>query len=214
VNELLLNIRNAVERDPKKTAVLGALVLVLGGLWVKMLVGAGPRSTSAAPAPLVATPVTGPSSPGDVIRPGAAAARVTQAEAVRAKWGALPAAPGRNLFAVRSEFFPRVGPNGPDAGEPAKGGGESQLFWARLGKSMAARADEAKRQGILTENLRQEAARLKLQTILKGNVPTAMIDGRMVREGDVIASFRVVKIEARRVIIEREGIGFVIAMQQ
>jgi hypothetical protein len=55
---------------------------------------------------------------------------------------------------------------------------------------------------------------VRLQSTLMGAQPTALIDGQMVREGDVVATgsgsarsvYRVLKIEARRVILEREGI--------
>jgi hypothetical protein len=47
-----------------------------------------------------------------------------------------------------------------------------------------------------------------------GPRPAALVNGQMVREGDVVAtgsgasrtSYRVLKIEARRVFLEREGI--------
>ena len=60
----------------------------------------------------------------------------------------------------------------------------------------------------------EQARQVRLQSTLTGAVPTALVDGRMVREGDVVATgsgvsrttFRVLKIEARRIILEREGI--------
>jgi hypothetical protein len=60
-----------------------------------------------------------------------------------------------------------------------------------------------------------QARQFRLQsTLMGGPQPAALIDGQMVREGDVVArgsgasrtSYRVLKIEARRVILEREGI--------
>ncbi len=60
----------------------------------------------------------------------------------------------------------------------------------------------------------EQARQVRLQSTLTGTVPTALVDGRMIREGDVVAtgsgmsrtSYRVLKIEARRIILEREGI--------
>jgi hypothetical protein len=46
-----------------------------------------------------------------------------------------------------------------------------------------------------------------------GAKPKAVIDGALVGEGDVVAQFRVLKIEARRIIVEREGIKLEIQMK-
>jgi hypothetical protein len=45
-----------------------------------------------------------------------------------------------------------------------------------------------------------------------GPNPRAVINGELVGEGDVVAEFRVLKIEARRIVIEREGIRLEITM--
>jgi len=39
-----------------------------------------------------------------------------------------------------------------------------------------------------------------------GASPKALVNGQLVGVGDVVASFRVCKIEARRIVVEREGI--------
>jgi hypothetical protein len=44
-------------------------------------------------------------------------------------------------------------------------------------------------------------------------VPKALIDGELVGEGDVVAGFRVLKIGARGIVIEREGIVLEILMK-
>jgi hypothetical protein len=60
-----------------------------------------------------------------------------------------------------------------------------------------------------------QARQIRLQsTLMGGPHPAALMNGQMVREGDVVATgsgasrttYRVLKIEARRVILEREGI--------
>jgi hypothetical protein len=63
---------------------------------------------------------------------------------------------------------------------------------------------------------------MRLQTTLMSAKPRAVVNGAMVKEGDVIAcgpvdnrtEFRVSKIEARRIIVEREGIKLEIPMIQ
>ena len=62
-------------------------------------------------------------------------------------------------------------------------------------------------------NYQAEAAKLRLDSIMWGTQPKAMIDGKLVAEGDVVALFRVLKIEPRRIIVEREGIRLAILMK-
>ena len=54
---------------------------------------------------------------------------------------------------------------------------------------------------------------MQLLSTVMGAKPKAMINGELVGEGDVIAAFRVIRIEARRVIVEREGIRLEITMK-
>jgi hypothetical protein len=90
-----------------------------------------------------------------------------------------------------------------------------------LEKSLTLRADVRRERQILMENLQQQASQLRLQTTVMGASPKAVIDGELVGEGDVVAarsgdgraSFRVLKIEARRIIVEREGIKLAIQMK-
>ena len=65
----------------------------------------------------------------------------------------------------------------------------------------------------LLANFRAEAGNLRLDSIIMGPQPKAMIDGKLVAEGDVVALFRVLKIEPRRIIVEREGIKLEIQMK-
>ena len=54
---------------------------------------------------------------------------------------------------------------------------------------------------------------MKLQSTMMGPQPKALVNGELVGEGDVVAAFRVLKIEARRIIVEREGIRLEIQMK-
>jgi hypothetical protein len=71
---------------------------------------------------------------------------------------------------------------------------------------MTARADQKKEHEVLVENLRLQAAQLKVQSTVMGASPRALINGELVGVGGVVASFRVAKIEARKIVVEREGI--------
>jgi hypothetical protein len=68
---------------------------------------------------------------------------------------------------------------------------------------------------VATGSSNPQARQIRLQSTLMGAAqPAALVNGQMVREGDVVATgsgvsrtaYRVLKIEARRVILEREGI--------
>jgi hypothetical protein len=103
---------------------------------------------------------------------------------------------------VNYDFFPQDGSKTAPVLRAAQGDG----FWDQLQKSMTARADQKKEKEVLVENLRLQAAQLKVQSTVMGASPKALVNGELVGEGEVVASFRVLKIEARRIVVEREGI--------
>jgi len=78
---------------------------------------------------------------------------------------------------------------------------------------MTSRADVKKERQILVENLARQASQLRLQSTIMGASPKAVIDGGLVGEGDVVATFRVLRIEPRRITVEREGIKLEIQMK-
>jgi len=71
---------------------------------------------------------------------------------------------------------------------------------------MSVRADQQREHDALVANLRKQAEQLKVQSTVMGASPKALINGEFVGVGSVVASFRVTKIEARRIVVEREGI--------
>ena len=202
-------ISEALRKDSKKAAVLTFLVAVLGILWVRMAMK-GHDGAKTANAATMGLPTQGDSaSPGtpDKSREAAAALR---------DWIDAPRAPlGRNLFAVNLDHFPQEAR--PVTEEKAEVGG----FWGELAKSMSYQADVRKERQILLENLQQQASQLRLQTTVMGARPKAVVNGEMVGEGQSVAcgsgdsrtEFRVLKIEARRIIIEREGIRLEVPMK-
>lgn len=205
---------SALRRDPKKTTVLGVLVLVL-------LVSAGraafkqsPRQASAVPA---GASSQGAPALGSAARTTALATRGDLSLAPVQAWIGQPGGtPSRNPFAIRQDRYRRAEASGSPLASSS-----SPWLLASLEKFASRAADERRRQAILLENLQREAARLRLQSTVMGAQPKALIDGRLVREGDVVASgtgssravFRVLKIEARRVTLECQGIRLEVTMQ-
>jgi hypothetical protein len=124
------------------------------------------------------------------------------------QWAQIPAAlPARNLFQIDLSLFAR------DGSRPkSMGGASSDTFWHDLEKSMSEQADQDKQRQVLVDALKADAGQLKLQTTTGGTSPKAIVNGILVGEGDVIAQFRIVRIENRRIIVEREGISFEVRM--
>jgi hypothetical protein len=192
--------------SPKKAAVLGGLCVMLVALWLKMFVGGKtPSSALAAPAQTQEVRVV-----DDLDAPVTARKWAGEAgeSASLMQWARQPVEPiKRNLFAVPLDYYPR---DGAGAGEDT---GNANGFWDQLSKSMSAQADQQEQRQILIENIKIKAAALNLQSTMMGAQPTAMVNGEMVREESVVAGFRVLRIEARRMIIEREGIKLEIFMK-
>ena len=202
----------AVRRDPQKAGILTVLFAILGVLQVRLHMNrsGGPASANAS-APASVAPsnnshghsLSGPSKPMD-------------AQAALRAWMEQPSVSlKRNLFAVDLERFPQ------DSGHATSANTEEVGFWDDVAKSLTIRADQRRGRQILMENLSQQASQLRLQSTMMGATPKAVIDGDLVGEGDVVAvksgegriQFRVLKIEARRIIVEREGIRLVIQMK-
>ena len=190
--------------DPKKASILGVLTIVMIFSWYRMASGgsggdpsgAGPSRASAASV----TPVRagGVTLPDNLRAPGSTSATVQ----ALLEWQRRPIAPlSRNLFVINYDFFPQDG-SAPAPVHLQQGDG----FWDHIAKSMTARADQKREREVLVENLRAQALQLKLQSTVLGASPKALVNGQLVRVGDVVASFRVRKIEARRIVVEREGI--------
>jgi hypothetical protein len=189
--------------SPQKAAVLGGLGILLVVLWMRLLVGShGPNPAQGAPSPQFGD------SPS-VDDPSAGGARRSQSQALSfLQWTRQPITPvRRNLFAVPLDYYPRDGTH--VASELSDGNG----FWDQLAKSMSSQADQQEQRQILIDNVRTKAAALTLQSTIMGDEPTAMVDGTMVREGSVVEGFRVLKIEARRIMVESQGIKLEITMK-
>ena len=207
----------AVRNDPKKAATLTVLVAILVVLQLRLQMSRGENTARAGAAQSSLASATG-TSQNHTAGGGASGFSGRPQDAVAALRAWMDAAPtplGRNLFAINLERFPQDGNRTATAGEGAVG------FWDELAKSMTSRADVRRERQVLLENLQQQASQLRLQSTLMGATPKAVIDGEMVSEGDVVAcgsgetrtTFRVLKIEPRRIIVEREGIKLEIQMK-
>ena len=209
-----------MRRDAKKLGVLGVLALVMFAVVLKQFVLTGsPATAAAASDPLLAVRPSGVDPSGSTAASGndlarGGGARVDPVE----RWLLDRIRPlDRNPFEFHPEFFPNV-----DAAveSPAVLVVDDELFWDRLAKSIASRADQRKQRQIRIENLQVAAGKLRVQSTIMGTNPRVLIGGTMNSVGDtvetesggVMLQFRIVRIEGRRIILEREGVKLELPM--
>jgi hypothetical protein len=193
----------AVRASPGKSSVLTGLALIMAIAWIRVLVGghtspssAQAASTSAAPAATVLSD-----------EPAALHRLSDSGGATLQQWARQPTRPlTRNPFAVSLEYYPTDVSKSDDPTSAGVG------YWNLVSKSMSSRADQQEQRQILIDNIRIAAEALKLDSTIMGATPGAMVNGEMVREGSTVAGFRVLKIEARQLIVEREGVKLAIMM--
>jgi len=182
-----------VKSEPKKALALALLVAVLAAMWVKIFVFADPHQATA-----------GGFAGGKLKSEQSYSAlqQLPQGSRTLLDWVKKPiTGTKRNLFAIKLDYFP------VDGSRPMFSGDDADGFWDQLAKSLAAKADQEKVKGILRDNVRMQASRLDLQSLgMFNGIPKAMVNGTIVQEGDTIEGFRIVRIETKRIVVEREGI--------
>ncbi len=185
-------VRTALAADPKRTGVLAGLSLILLVLTLRAM-RSGPATAGASLLPVAST-LNLPSPTGMTAdRHGSSNALI--------EWLAQPKQfTKRNLFAIRLEAYPKD-PRG--AMQPADSNSSDESA-----KSDASQADQT---GV-HDSLTKQAAKLTLQSTFLGPTPMALVNGQLVREGDSIGPFQVVRIEPRRISIQQNGITLQISM--
>ena len=186
--------------------MLAILVAVLLAMWGKLALSGGsgaPKAASAMP-PVISAQAAAPDS-NNKHQPQDTASLLKE-------WVSqpMPQTVSRNIFEVKLDYYPME--SGAKATEDSRTPTDP-TFWDRLAKSIDAQADQQHKREILIQNLRQQAGQLQVTMAVMGTHPKAMINGQMVGEGEVVAGFRVLKIEARSVVVEREGIKLEIPMK-
>jgi hypothetical protein len=190
----------AMRASPGKSSAVTGLALIMVVAWVRVLFGG---HTS----PATAQGATASQSPTAAQETFSLPHAVDQSGATLQQWAREPIQPlARNPFTVPLDCYPMDGSNGNDLATGGTG------YWNQVSKSMSSRADQQEQRQILIDNIRLAAESLKLESTIMGSTPGAMINGQMVHEGSVVNGFRVLSIQARELIVEREGVKLAVTM--
>ena len=202
-HQLKRTIKDMARIHPRIAWGTTALLVFIGVCCLRTWLDTGPHKAAAA--------ISSPSNPPTDKRETTLQAH-PNSEPFSA-WARVPVAPvTRNIFYINLDRFPQ------DGSKPAVPGGPvssiaNEGFWDRLAKSGALRAEDQDSHSQSVGSLQWQAAQLHLQSILMGPTPKVMVDGRLLSEGEVVAGFRVVKITARGILLEREGSKFEVAFK-
>lgn len=195
LNQHKAKVLAALCADPKKTTLMSALAIVLLVVLCRLALNGG--KPSAALAAFVQ-----PAKNGSITKQ----VPTNKNAAALVRWLAEPPRKlSRNLFATRLDYFP--------TDNTSVANSASADFWSQLGKSITQATDEENKRENLKESFRQQAGKLRLQSTMAGAQPRAILNGKLLSEGSEIEGFRVIKIEARRVVLERQGLRFELAMK-
>ena len=193
------SVRNRVlaelRRDPKKTLILGVmlgLLAIIGG-W-ELVRRLGPSQAEAAvSSTAVGTPDRNPQTPE-------AAAQQAGPKADALAGTGLPA-PGsrkvdRDLFTPHPVYFPphqraKIAP-----------------------KIVPTAADAATQREALRRAVLAQAQSLTLQSTVVGSTPTAIVNGRVLRVGDWINGFCVVRISTHRCVVKKDQIEVILELSK
>lgn len=219
--------------DKKKSAILGVLSIVLLVVVGRQLGG------NAEPAPAVAEsliPSAEPAQPTPVAalsmrpEPQQIAAATPNAESTPeiptnedlARWlrsgrdgsavcvDDMPKSMTRDLFRAPSwSKFPVVVTNNTVETDGDAGRANLGSFWSKLGGGIVSYQSFRRQE---TEEIDKEIAELVLQSTMTGPKALAHISGHLVRVGDKLRGFSVVRIEDRQVTLSRAGVQRILAM--
>ena len=191
----------AFRASPGRSSTVGGLVLIFVAAWARLLAMGHTPSAAHGAIGSVAPGAAGAIEPPAQRRPAETGPSLQQ-------WVRQPIGPlTRNPFAIPFDRYPR------DGSKTTAQSAQENGYWDLLRKSMSSRADQLEQRQILVDNIRIAAEALKLESTIVGPTPGAIVNGQMVREGSDIAGFHVLKIEARQVVVEREGVKLAVPME-
>jgi hypothetical protein len=232
--DTLSKLKKDLAADKKKTAALSLLLVVLIVVVVRAFVSGGPDEAAAIESPkAVALKPKASDKRRPSVRPERQKVKSGKAarESSHSDWAKAPRksrkadviessarAVGvdgfsrtleRNIFDTPSwARFPLDKPPLAWQDSDAEGGKPRESIW-ELRKAAAAQREKQHKQ---KEALAAEVANMVLQSTMTGPAPIAYISGRMVRVGDTIDGFSVLRIEDKAVTLEKRGFSVQLTM--
>ncbi len=196
----LLELWIAASSDPRKLGILGALLVVALGLWGRAaLMQSGPSEAEASRKGSASSSASSAKG-GEHSSEKAGPTRVVTLPPIEPL--------GRDLFAVSEELIPQ--PSQPEA----KASGAPKPSPSNDDKPMDL-------EQLRIARIMERASGLRLRSTIVGGEPIAVIEqvgrrsqGRVVRLGEQIAGFSLVKVDAGRVVLEQDGVRVELAQQR
>jgi len=186
------NILTQLKSQPKKTAVMCLLIVVLVIAMVRAFHKPGAASGMVNPLlPPLSAAAKEDTGPDQKIRPEIIDSFVL--ETAREKTSTEPVLPRRNIFAVNLNYFPKES-------LPTEKGSQGQ-------KPLDPRQ-------VHLNSLQDQVMGFQLQSTMTGPSPTAYIDGNLVREKERYKGFMILKIQDGKVILEAKGHVFTLVLYE
>ncbi len=181
------NILIQLKAQPKKTAVMCLLIVVLVIILVRAFHKPGTASGMVNPLPASepAAPMNEKKDTGQKVKAENFDSIVF--EMIQEKNPADPVFPRRNIFAVNLNYFPK------QSVPSEKGSKEHKPLDPRQ---------------FQLNSLQEQVMGFQLQSTMTGPAPTAYIDGNLVREKESYKGFVIRKIQDGKVILEAKGFSF------
>lgn len=182
-----------LKHDKKKAVLLGVLAIVAGVLILQQLAGASPAESRASVTPVGPTASGPDASSTELSASGARARALTDAARRRNEYlQTMDRRIERDLFIPNSRYFaPR---QEVDAKEP-------------VGKTPEMIEQERR------SAIRMQAKALTLQSTIVGSVPTAVINGLVLRKGDWVGGFEVTGVQPRSCTVRKDDVSVILKME-
>lgn len=231
VNDMLAQFRTQLMADKKKSAILGVLFIVLlfvvTGLFSKKpdpaLAAADDLIPPAQPTPAAVATTAPPTletltpTPPKATNPAEEEADHKIADWLLGGSGSttvciaeMPRTPPRNLFKAPAwSKFPLVIMENSSNQRASNEDNVARSFWSKLGGGIVSYQAFRRQE---TEDIDKEFAEFVLHSTMTGPKALAHISGRLVRVGDKIRGFSVVRIDDRQVTLDKGGIQRVLSM--
>ncbi|HUS91858.1 MAG TPA: hypothetical protein VM695_08410 [Phycisphaerae bacterium] len=186
-----------LKRDPKKAVILGllfAVLAIIGGVELARRMGPATAGAAVARTGGAAEPRT--TRPGGETPSDGTASATEGAEQPGRPIRALSPVVDRDLFTPNPALYPlaQAPKAAPKMVTPVEDPAAQEM---------------ARRQAIVAQ-----AQALTLQSTVIGAVPTAIINGQVLRTGEEINGFEVVRIDAHCCVVEKEGLQVALEMSK